>query len=129
MDVIPEKEIMVLSCPWHPSPVTPMTCVEKGSNPPRGDVVYRSMLWSATTLPASGPGIIFRNTRGIVAKRIRSKYTSVEDVALAGSTAAVHSVQNASRSETIFSSLDVIDTSHKYFPKDTSSLGTLGGDR
>ena len=106
-----------------------MTCVNKGSNPAIGNVVYHPMLWSATTLPASGPDIIVINTRGIVAERIRSKYASVEDVALAGSTAAIHLVRNASRSETISVSLDVTDTSHKYLPKDPSSSGTLRGAR
>ena len=109
---------MVGSCPWRTSPVKPMTCVNKGSNPPRGDVVYRPMLWSEKNFPASGPGIIFRKTRGIVADRIRSKYASVEDVTFAGSTAAVYSVRNALRSETISISLDVLDTSCKYSPKD-----------
>ena len=90
--VIPNKEIMVGSCPWRTSPMKPMTCVDKGSNSPRGDVVYHPMLWSDTTFPASGPGIIVRKTRGIVAERIQSKYALVEDVAFAGSTAVVHSV-------------------------------------
>ena len=85
------------------------------------------MLWSDTTLPVSDPGIIVRKTRGLVAKRIQTKYILVEDVAFAGSTAAVHSVWNVSRYETISVSLEVLETSHKYFPKDPSSLGKLRG--
>ena len=65
-----------------------------------------------------------QKTRGIVADRIGSKYVSVKDVAFASSTAAVNSIWNALRSETILVSLDVLETSHKYFPKDLSSLGT-----
>ena len=88
------------------SPVKPMTCVDKGSNPLRGDVLYLPMMWSDTNLPDSGPSIIVRKTRVIIDERIRSKYDSIEDVAFSGSTSAVYSVWNASRSETISVSLD-----------------------
>ena len=54
------------------------------------------------------------------------KYASVEDVAFAGCLVAIHSIRNVSRSETISVSLDVLETFHECFPKDPSSLGTLG---